>query len=795
VSDTSVEDVRASGPVERLLEESWGARSERIGRRELLVESAAGLLFAAVAVPLAVLALERHGADPLLACCLLILYAISSRLVKFAIGAGYVVPSYMVLVPMLLLLPAGLVPLLAAGGLVLGSTLQWLAGKVAPARIALSVPDAWHTLGPVAVLLAAGTPHGGASTALLYLAAFAAGCIVDLLSSTLREAAIMGVAPRIQLRVISLVWLIDACIAPLGLLVAHAARTDHAQVLLILPLNGAMLLASHDRDRRIAQAQQRLEAVAHERSRLQSAVRRLGEALAARLDLGELTRIVLRSSIEALDAEGGRLVLEGPGMPPATEIGCSEDAAASVLGALDRARACSGPVQLERDGHWSLAVPLAFSGRSGRVDGAVAVTRPGRAFQADEQAVMEDLVERARRAAADIVSHQILHEQAHTDTLTGLGNRRKLAADVRLWQGRRHEPRVLMLFDLDGFKGYNDTFGHMAGDAMLSRLGGKLAGAVAGQGAAYRLGGDEFCALLDARHPELGALVAAAVAALEERGENFHVRASFGAVLLPHETDSVEFALQLADERMYERKRDRPARSPDHTSEVLRQIMTARHPGLESRSGELAELARRLGMRLGVHGEALDELVRAAELGDIGKVGIPEAILAKAGPLSAEEWEFMRQQPLLGERILGAAPALRPVAALIRSAHERWDGRGYPDGLAGERTPLGARIIGVCSAYLAMRSERSFRPARDHAEACAELRLEAGRQFDPAVVEALLAELEGDSTAPATEEPIEPDARTAHEVAAKLLEMLSEGAPGTRAPHNTHRARAWPGDR
>ncbi len=83
--------------------------------------------------------------------------------------------------------------------------------------------------------------------------------------------------------------------------------------------------------------------------------------------------------------------------------------------------------------------------------------------------------------------------------------------------------------------------------------------------------------------PELGALVAAAVAALEERGENFHVRASFGAVLLPHETDSVEFALQLADERMYERKRDRPARSPDHTSEVLRQIMTARHPGLESR--------------------------------------------------------------------------------------------------------------------------------------------------------------------------------------------------------------------
>jgi response regulator RpfG family c-di-GMP phosphodiesterase len=220
--------------------------------------------------------------------------------------------------------------------------------------------------------------------------------------------------------------------------------------------------------------------------------------------------------------------------------------------------------------------------------------------------------------------------------------------------------------------------------------------------------------------------------------------------------------------------------------------MSARHPELDARSRELAELSRGLSVRLGVRGEHLDELVRAAELQDIGKVGIPDAMLSKPGPLDEAEWQFMRQLPLLSERILGAAPALRPVAALVRSTHERWDGRGYPDGLAGEQTPLGSRIIAVCQAYLEMRSERSFRPARDHAEACSELRLEAGRQFDPAVVAALLAELDGD--APPSSEPagetIEPDALTARKVAARLREMLSantEGIPLEEAPRTSPR--------
>jgi HD-GYP domain-containing protein (c-di-GMP phosphodiesterase class II) len=134
--------------------------------------------------------------------------------------------------------------------------------------------------------------------------------------------------------------------------------------------------------------------------------------------------------------------------------------------------------------------------------------------------------------------------------------------------------------------------------------------------------------------------------------------------------------------------------------------------------------------------EELDVLVRAAELHDIGKMAVPDAILAKPGPLNAEEWEFMRRHTIVGERILGAADALRPVASIVRSSHERWDGGGYPDGLAAEEIPLGSRIVFVCDAFDAMVTDRSYRRRSSVEQALAELRRCSGTQFDPAVVAA-----------------------------------------------------------
>jgi len=370
-----------------------------------------------------------------------------------------------------------------------------------------------------------------------------------------------------------------------------------------------------------------------------------------------------------------------------------------------------------------------------------------------------------------------LREQAITDSLTKLGNRRKLAADVedRYAAVSHARPLVLIVFDLDGFKSYNDTFGHLAGDALLARLGTKLAEAVHPHGTAYRLGGDEFCVLSAIRSSELRSFIATAASALEERGENFAVGSSYGAVLVPHEATTLDYALQLADERMYARKKGRPSQAADQARDVLMRIMHAKQPSLEDHASEVAQLCVGVGRRLGMAAEQLDELLRAAELHDVGKVGIPDAILEKPTGLDPSEWAFMHQHTILGERILSAAPALRPVAVLVRSSHERWDGKGYPDGLAGNDISLGARIIAACDAYEAMTSNRIYRPRLSHEEACRELREQAGKQFDPEVVELLLDVLRtrGDGKVPQAQPapPRAPD-QTADEVAGYLEKAL-----------------------
>jgi two-component system cell cycle response regulator len=342
----------------------------------------------------------------------------------------------------------------------------------------------------------------------------------------------------------------------------------------------------------------------------------------------------------------------------------------------------------------------------------------------------------------ELLSHS--REEALTDALTGLRNRRALMRDLdrTAASATAAEPRAVLLLDLDGFKLYNDTFGHPAGDALLSRLGGRLAEAIEPHGSAYRLGGDEFCALVRTGVLGVSPLKALAEAALTESGEGFDVTASSGACLVPVDARDPSEALQLADRRMYARKGGDRASVTRQARDVLLRALHEREPELSSHLHGVAELALEVGQRLEMDSEQLDELARASELHDIGKVAIPDAILTKPGPLDEEEWSFMRRHTLIGERILGAAPALRPVATIVRSSHEHWDGKGYPDGLAGNEIPLGARIVAVCDAYHAMLSERPYRPAMDAREALAEIRRCSGTQFDPCVVDVLADALE-----------------------------------------------------
>jgi diguanylate cyclase (GGDEF)-like protein/putative nucleotidyltransferase with HDIG domain len=333
---------------------------------------------------------------------------------------------------------------------------------------------------------------------------------------------------------------------------------------------------------------------------------------------------------------------------------------------------------------------------------------------------------------------QASQREALTDALTGLGNRRALMRDLdrAVDAAASGEPQVLALFDLDGFKRYNDGFGHVAGDLLIELLGGRLAAAV-GADCAFRMGGDEFCVVVPAERATTA--LGAARVALREVGEGFRVDASMGVVELPDDADDAEAALQLADRRMYRHKERRPASAASQSGDVLLRALGEREPDLLEHTAAVTGLAAAVAGALGLDPEERDVVARAAELHDIGKVAIPDAILAKPGPLDDDEQAFMRRHTVIGEAIIEAAPALRPVAALVRASHERWDGRGYPDGLAGDAIPLGARIVAVCDAYSAMVQERPYGTVLDEHDALTELRRCAGTQFDPGVVAAFCA--------------------------------------------------------
>jgi HD-GYP domain-containing protein (c-di-GMP phosphodiesterase class II) len=166
-----------------------------------------------------------------------------------------------------------------------------------------------------------------------------------------------------------------------------------------------------------------------------------------------------------------------------------------------------------------------------------------------------------------------------------------------------------------------------------------------------------------------------------------------------------------------------------------------RYTGEHSES--VVDLTARVGESLALDEDEISRIRTAALLHDIGKVGVPDEILHKPGPLDEREWEIMRQHPVIGERILRAIPGMGAVARIVRHEHERWDGDGYPDRLAGAQIPIGSRIILACDAYHAMTSDRPYRRAMTHAAAMTELSGNAGAQFDPDVAQALVGYLFG----------------------------------------------------
>src|SRR5215218_7789029 len=355
---------------------------------------------------------------------------------------------------------------------------------------------------------------------------------------------------------------------------------------------------------------------------------------------------------------------------------------------------------------------------------------------------------------------------ALTDPLTGLGNHRHFHERLErelLDADESGRDFSLCLVDVDDFKRVNDLYGHPTGDNVLAQIAANLRQ----NGEAFRLGGDEFAVLLPQSDEAEAVAAASAIVDRVSALDLDHVGSitvSAGVATFPTQAPSRLELVRLADSALYWAKEHgknrahvyrpdvvelaelrRLAHGPDRAARFraaasLAKAVDARDTYTGSHSARVAELAARVAARLELDLEQIELARLAGSLHDLGKLAIPEEILRKPGPLTDPERMVLERHPQIGFRMLESL-GVDPVADWVLHHHERWDGSGYPDGLRGERIPLGARIIFVADAYDAMTSERVYRRRVEPGEAVAELRRCAGSQFDPGIVDALACEV------------------------------------------------------
>ena len=374
-----------------------------------------------------------------------------------------------------------------------------------------------------------------------------------------------------------------------------------------------------------------------------------------------------------------------------------------------------------------------------------------------------------------------LHEQerlAVMDALTGLYNRRFLDAELKLELdrgGRSQEPVGILLCDLDHFKQINDRYGHLVGDSVLREVARRLLGAVRNGDLVARYGGEEFVVLLPGGNKELLSEIGERCRrALDEAafylpgGHGAIVTISIGGACWPEDGSSARDLLEAADSALYlakeqgrnrisvsERGVDRPLPSPEYATTPYRSseyetalpaepdavfAIEVAAPPVEgaSRAEKMERWAELVARALGLDDQAQRRVALATRFHDVGKSALPESILIKHGPLTQVEWELMQEHPERGATLVKLAPELESVAPIIREHHERFDGRGYPDGKSRDEISTEARIVFCCDAWDAMRRQRPYAPAMTVSEARAELLAGRGTQFDPDVAMAFL---------------------------------------------------------
>ena len=369
-----------------------------------------------------------------------------------------------------------------------------------------------------------------------------------------------------------------------------------------------------------------------------------------------------------------------------------------------------------------------------------------------------------------------LQDLSVTDWLTGLKNHgyyfERLTEELD--RSLRHRRSMsVVIGDIDDFKVINDTRGHAAGDHVLQEVSRAMADAIRSADILCRIGGEEFGFILPETDSKGALLVAErireSIAARSITGVG-RVTVSLGVASVPEHAVDRDEVMEAADRALYLAKRQGKNRTRvsgevvnlssqssshqrgvGHIVDLLVRVLRLRGEDLAAHAERSAEIAVSLGAHLQLNTHQLEHLRVAALLQDVGKIGVPDAVLYKQSPLTPEEWDLIREHPKKGFELVGGL--IHPEAAeAVLSNHERFDGKGYPHGLVGQEIPLLARVLLVADAYAAMTGQRSYRKAMSGPEAMKELRRNSGTQFDPAIVNAmselsaaLQPELDGDA--------------------------------------------------
>jgi len=403
---------------------------------------------------------------------------------------------------------------------------------------------------------------------------------------------------------------------------------------------------------------------------------------------------------------------------------------------------------------WSKGVPL----------GALVIAdRRERQFSTDELDLLSAIGNEIAVGIENATLLERTRELSITDELTGLHNRRHFyqVLESEQYRTKRYGRSFsLAMLDLDGFKEYNDRFGHASGDGVLQSFAQTLKSSSRKSDISFRYGGDEFTVILPATDTNRAKQIIDRIRAkwLQTAEAQYPaveppLKFSAGIAQFPKDAETGDGLVFLADSALYFAKREEGYRAvlvsdlsaipPDVLSAAtldqvyaLAATVDARDPFTYGHSGRVAEITQTIGKTIGLAEKELADLYAASLLHDVGKVGVPDAVLTKPDVLTEEEWEIIKKHSAEGARIAGYIKGLGAVVPVIKHHHEWYDGTGYPDGLKGEEIPLGARIISVADAYDTMTTARPYRAVVSQQEALEELRRFSGTQFDPELVEA-----------------------------------------------------------